>query len=77
MTQKTISVPDWVYKKLKAKKRENETFPDFFLRLLNEKEESKKAIPLESFFGALEDESNEWEEIEKKIYKARDKPRIK
>lgn len=75
MTQKTISLPEEVYNLLKSKKRNDETFAEFFLRLLDEKELKEDNIPIESFFGSFEEETEEWEEIEKKLYKAREKPR--
>ena len=70
MTQKTISLPEEVYNKLKARKKTKESFPDLILRLLNEdtKEEEKS---IESFFGAFDEDSDEWEDIEKRLYNNR------
>lgn len=73
MSQKTISLPGPIYLKLKAKKKANETFADLILRLLNEGERNKGDTSIESFFGVFADDSDEWEEIEKRIYAARNK----
>ena len=70
MTQKTISLPEDTYNKLKAKKRKKETFPDLILRLLGEKTHEDPK-PIEKFFGAFEEESDEWGEIEKNLYDKR------
>ncbi|HUY00120.1 MAG TPA: antitoxin VapB family protein [Candidatus Deferrimicrobium sp.] len=72
MTQKTISLPEPIYNKLKSKKRPNETFTDLILRLINEEEKFKGVRSIETFFGAFEEDSDEWDEIEKRLYKARD-----
>jgi predicted CopG family antitoxin len=72
MTQKTISLPESVYKKLKSKKRTNETFKDLILRLLNEKEAKKEIKDIKAYFGAFEEDSEEWDNIEKRLYKARE-----
>ncbi len=76
MTQKTISLPDDVYMKLRDLKRENESFSELILRLMNKETDKGKNIEIENFFGAFEDESDEWEDIEKKIYSARNKSRM-
>ena len=65
MTQKTISLPEDVYDKLKAEKRENESFAQLILRLLKQE---KSKTPIEPLAGIFEQESSEWEEIEKKLY---------
>ncbi len=36
MTQKTLSVPEDLYNKLKTKKKNSETFPDLIERLMSE-----------------------------------------
>ncbi len=72
MTQKTISLPESVYKKLKSKKKTDETFTDLILRLLNEKEAKKEIKNIKAYFGAFEEDSEEWDNIEKHLYKARE-----
>ncbi len=72
MTQKTISLPEEIYNKLKAQKKKRETFPDLILRLIKDKPHTDPE-PIESFFGAFEDDSDEWEKIEKKLYDKRNR----
>ncbi len=70
MTQKTISLPEDVYNKLKARKKKKESFPELIVRLLKEDvKEDERSI--ESFFGAFDEESDEWEDIEKRLYNNR------
>ncbi|MHA1783937.1 MAG: antitoxin VapB family protein [Candidatus Helarchaeota archaeon] len=65
MTQKTISLPEDVYKKLKAEKKKNESFPQLILRLLKTREVGGT---IEQLAGVFKEESEEWENIEKIIY---------
>ncbi|TFF87192.1 MAG: hypothetical protein EU549_05185 [Promethearchaeota archaeon] len=65
MKEKTILLPEDMCEKLKAEKRENESFAQLILRLLKQ---GKNKTPIEQLAGIFEDESSEWEEIEKKIY---------
>lgn len=71
MPNKTISLPEEIYFKLKREKRKGETFPELISRLLKEKknEETK----LESVAGSLKDD-DEWDDILKKLYEDREKP---
>jgi predicted CopG family antitoxin len=70
MPTKTIAVPGPTYERLKHLRRPKETFADTIDRLMDEQElGSKKDIS--SIFGILGDDSDEWDEIEKKIYAER------
>ncbi|MHA2001005.1 MAG: antitoxin VapB family protein [Promethearchaeota archaeon] len=73
MAQKTISLPESVYKSLKKKKRKKETFADVILRLLHpDSEKSSKEI--EKYFGKLDEaDGDEWDKIERDIYLNRKK----
>jgi predicted CopG family antitoxin len=68
MTQKTISVPDDIYNALKKKKREDESFPQVLERLLARKEKKTK---IRQLTGVWKEDGNEWDAIEKEIYKDR------
>lgn len=71
MTQKTIAIPEKLYEKLKAKKKQHETFPELIQRLLD-KDDSKEKIPIKEYFGTLvEKEEDEWEKIEMTLYEGR------
>ncbi|MHA1646304.1 MAG: antitoxin VapB family protein [Promethearchaeota archaeon] len=74
MTQKTISLPENIYFKLKRKKKKNETFPDLINRLLNEEEVREKKHKIMDLAGAFGEESEEWEKIEQDLYDARLQP---
>ena len=74
MGQKTISLPEKLYSKLKSKKRENETFPDLITRLLNEEEQQQQKHHISDLAGAFEEDSDEWIKIEKELYKDRLRP---
>ncbi len=62
MTSKNISITEDVYKKLMKIKRENESFSELFLRLLN-----IQKINMEKSFGAwnlsIKEKSEIWEDI--------------
>lgn len=68
MTQKTIDISEEVYKKLEKLKSKDESISNFILRLINEKEISNS---IEEFAGVFEEDSEEWEEIEKILYEDR------
>ena len=68
MTHKTIDISEEVYKKLKKLKSKDESISNFILRFINEKEISNS---IEEFAGIFEDNSEEWEEIEKILYEDR------
>ena len=72
MAQKTISLPEEIYDKLKAQKKGRETFPELILRLINEMIHPDPQ-PIESFFGAFDDDSDEWGKIEEKLYEKRNR----
>ena len=71
MTQKTLSLPEELYDRLKAKKGKKETFPDLIRRLISEEEKHKTSHQIEDLKGAFGDNSEEWEDIEKMIYEER------
>jgi predicted CopG family antitoxin len=70
LSQKTISLPENLYNRLKAKKKPGENFPDVIARLLDQEEHHQKP-PITKFFGILGDDSEEWDKIEDGIYKNR------
>jgi predicted CopG family antitoxin len=74
MTQKTISIPEELYDKLKAKKKKTETFPDLIQRLINEYDQQEKIHSIMDLAGALDDDSDEWETIEETLYNDRNRP---
>ena len=51
MTNKTISLPEDLYDKLKKQKRNGESFPDLIDRLIKEKKSKKQQ--LEALAGSL------------------------
>ena len=68
---KTIAVSENVHEKLMGLCRPGETIPDLLARLLGVHEpDSKKDISC--IFGILGDDSDEWDEIERKIYAERE-----
>ncbi len=73
MPQKTISLPEETYFKLKKRKKQDETFPDVIERLLNEDKEREKIGSIMDLAGAFDDDSDEWETIERELYKDRHK----
>ena len=68
MTYETIDISEDVFKKLIKMKHENETFSDVIRRLISKNE---KLNSIEEFAGIFEEDSEEWENIEKKIYEDR------
>jgi len=67
-------MPDDIYFKLKAKKGENETFPQLILRLLHEEEVRSKRHEIMDLAGAFGENSEEWDRIEKELYEDRLRP---
>ena len=73
MTQKTVSLSEEAYEKLRRVKKEGESFSQVILRLI----ERDANAGILDFAGAFEEGSKEWETIEKEIYKRRkDKSRM-
>jgi len=71
MTNKTISLPEDLYDKLKKQKRKGESFPELIDRLIKERKSRKQQ--LEALAGSLiEDE--EWDDILQEIYEDRKRP---
>ena len=70
MANKTISIPEDLYNRLKARKKPKESFPELIARIIDEQDELKKK-DISWFFGIFGQDSNEWDEIEKKIYEDR------
>lgn len=73
MTQK-IDISEEAYKKLLELKKNNESFSKLILRIINEKEK-EKINAIEEIAGAFEEDSEEWEKIEKFLYAERLKGR--
>ncbi len=63
MTQKTIDISEDVYKKITDLKQKDESISNFILRLINEKKNNLNED--------LEGNSEDWEKIEKILYKDR------
>ncbi len=68
MTHKTIDISENVYKKLEELKFKDESFSKLILRLIHKNEISNS---IEEFAGAFEEDSEEWEQIEKILYEDR------
>lgn len=71
MTQKTISLPEELYDRLKTRKKKNETFSHLIQRLLLEGGKIEKDRNIDDLEGAFGDTSEEWDSIEKEIYQNR------
>ncbi len=67
MTKKNVSLTQEAYEKLKALKKESESFSQLILRLIAKKEKQD----IKDFAGAFEENSEEWEKIEKELYERR------
>ena len=74
MVQKTISLTPETYKRLKTKKKQNESFSELVDRLLDLKKDTNDEEDFKSFAGVLA-EDDEWDKIEKILEKARQIPR--
>ena len=70
MKNKTISLPEDIYNKLKQQKKKDESFPELIDRLVKEKKSKKKQ--LEALAGSLR-EDDEWDQIIKDLYVEGDK----
>ena len=71
MTQKTISLPEEVYEKLKKEKRDDESFAQLIQRLLKK---DTFDTDIEKLAGVFKEDSDEWEKIEEMLYEDRLKP---
>jgi predicted CopG family antitoxin len=71
MPQKSISLPEKIYLKLKQKKGPTEKFPDLIERLLNEEDSREQRHHIDDLEGAFGDDSDEWEQIKEELYKDR------
>ena len=67
MTQKTVSLSEEAYEKLRHVKKEGESFSQVILRLIDR----ETNLHILDFAGAFEESSKEWETIEKEIYERR------
>ena len=67
MTQKTVSLSEEAYEKLRGVKKQGESFSQVILRLIDK----KTKLQILDFAGAFEESSDEWELIEKRIYTRR------
>ena len=73
MTQKTISLNEKAYKKLRKFKKSKESFSDLIIRLCDTKEKEEKEDILLKYVGLFKDNSADWEKVEKEIQKERDR----
>lgn len=71
MANKTISLPEEIYNRLKKQKRKGESFSELIDRLLKEKKLKRQKF--EELAGSLKDD-DEWDEILKEIYEDRKRP---
>jgi predicted CopG family antitoxin len=71
MKNKTISLPEDLYDKLKRQKKKGESFPDLIDRLIKEKKSRRQQ--LEALAGSLK-EDDEWDNILNEIYEDRKRP---
>ena len=71
MTQKTISLNEKAYKKMKKLKKEGESYSDLVLRLCSSKEQSDEEDILLKLIGAFKEDSDYWEKVEKQILASR------
>lgn len=74
ITQKTISIPEELYIKLKKKKLTTETFPELIQRLLDEENVRIKRHRIKDLEGSFGDDSDEWDKIQDELYKDRLRP---
>lgn len=68
MTHRTIDLPEQIYKKLMKLKKKDETVSEVISRLIK-KEKPIKSI--KKFAGIFQNSSEEWESIERTLYKDR------
>ena len=73
MTQKK-DISEEAYKKLLELKKTDESFSKLILRIINEKEKVNVSA-IKEFAGAFEEDSEEWEKIERFLYAERLKGR--
>ena len=73
MTQKTISLNEKAYKRLREFKKYKESFSDLIIRLCDTKEKEEKEDILLKYVGLFKDNSEDWEKVEKEIQKERDR----
>jgi len=71
MTQKTISLNEKAYKRLRRFKKERESYSDLIMRLCNTQENDEKGDILLKYVGLFKDNSEYWEEVEKEIQEER------
>jgi len=71
MKNKTISLPEDIYNRLKMKKKKGESFPELIDRLIKARKTKKEQ--LENLAGSLK-EDEEWDQILKEIYEDRKNP---
>ncbi|HME52116.1 MAG TPA: antitoxin VapB family protein [Candidatus Lokiarchaeia archaeon] len=70
MSNKTIAIPEALYNRLKALKKPKESFSELLSRMVDSQCEQEKR-DISWFFGILADDSDEWDEIEQKLYDSR------
>ncbi len=72
MGQKTISLNEKAYKKLKKLKKEGESYSDLVLRLCTSEEKTDEEDILLKFIGAFKGDALYWEKVEQQIQKNRE-----
>ncbi|MHA1145679.1 MAG: antitoxin VapB family protein [Candidatus Helarchaeota archaeon] len=72
MTQKTISLNEKAYAKLKKIKKKGETYSDLILRLCISQEQSDEDDLLLKLIGAFKEDADYWEQVEKQVQQSRE-----
>ena len=65
MTNRTIDLPEQIYKQLIALKQKGETVSEIISRLIKKEKPSKS---IKKFAGIFQNSSEEWESLEKTLY---------
>ncbi|MFX1259285.1 MAG: antitoxin VapB family protein [Promethearchaeota archaeon] len=73
MTQKTISLNEKAYKRLRKFKRDKESYSDLIIRLCDTQENKEKGDILLKYMGLFKNNSDDWEKVEKEIQKERER----
>ena len=72
MTQKTISLNEEAYKRLKDLKRKKESYSDLILRLCTSQEKTRKEDFILKFIGVFKEDAGNWEKFSHQILKNRE-----
>jgi len=71
MTQKTISLNEKAYKKMKKLKKKGESYSDLVLRLCDAQEQSDEEDILLKLIGSFKEDADYWEKVETQIQRSR------